>query len=697
MKSIFSFLCLLAVLLVSDFFETRASASEKQPNVILIMTDDQGYGDLSCLGNPVLKTPNLDKLHAESVRFTDFHVAPKSEVDGVSLAGLLKGTKKHLDERMVVVQYRVNGAKWDSAVVMKGKWRLVNPKVLYNVATDPHQDRNVAKQHPEIVKQMTVHYDAWYKEARVLFDIPRYITIGSEQANPTTLFSDDWVGDYCDNRSGLFRGQPTGYWNVIVAKEGNYQFELRRWPEESDKTLIESISGPKCKNPSDCPIAKAQLQIANFDKTVDTEPKDTAACFTVPLKKGKHKLTTRFKDKNGKTLCGAFYVKIERVDVKSGANAAPAGDLAGKNEADLKAERKGVEHKMLLCSSIVTSLQVDESDIVIADFESETYGEWKVTGEAFGPGPAKGTLPRQLPVSGFKGQRLVNSFYKGDGTTGTLTSPPLKIERKYITFLIGGGGYTGKTCMNLLLDGEVVRTATGPNTRPGGSEELALHYWDVSQLQGKTVTIQIVDKATGGWGHVNVDHIVQSDTKPKLPDLRQRDREFTVTHRYLIVPIKNGAKRCQVTLEVDGTSVRRYDTELATNPDSVDWYAFFTIESYKGKSAKITVDRATEEGFNLIKQSNDIPGSESFYTEKLRPQLRFSQKVGWNNDPNGMVYLDGEWHLFFQHNPVGWKWGNMTWGHAVSKDLVHWKQLPNALFPGTMARGACFSGGATVV
>ena len=111
-------------------------------------------------------------------------------------------------------------------------------------------------------------------------------------------------------------------------------------------------------------------------------------------------------------------------------------------------------------------------DILIADFEGDSYGDWKVTGEAFGPGPAKGTLPSQMEVSGFEGKGLVNSYYKGDDTTGTLTSPKFKIERKYISFLIGGGMHPGKACMNLLVDGKAVRTATGPNDRPGGTEAL---------------------------------------------------------------------------------------------------------------------------------------------------------------------------------------------------------------------------------
>ena len=186
---------------------------------------------------------------------------------------------------------------------------------------------------------------------------------------------------------------------------------------------------------------------------------------------------------------------------------------------------------------------------------------------------------------------------------------------------------------------------------------------------------------------------MEAQAQPGAPE--KREKEFTVENKYLIMPIQNKGKGSTIKLYIDGKAVRQYGLNLAPSAEQADWYAFFTIENYKGKKARVEAT-ATEAGFTLIKQSNTIPGEENFYKEPHRPQFHFTQKVGWNNDPNGMVYHNGKWHLFFQHNPVGLPWGNMTWGHATSKDLVHWEQQPDKLFPKTMTVGDCFSGSATV-
>jgi len=331
-------------------------------------------------------------------------------------------------------------------------------------------------------------------------------------------------------------------------------------------------------------------------------------------------------------------------------------------------------------------------DILIADFEPSDYGDWVVSGQAFGPGPARGTLPGQMQVLGFEGNGLVNTYYNGDGTTGTLTSPGFKVERNFINFLIGGGGHPGQTCINLLADGNVVRTAVGPNTQSGGLEQLDWQSWEVSEFAGKTVQFQIVDNATGGWGHINVDHIVQSHKKRQI--ILDKERTIEFTRNFLNLPVKNGASKRWISLFVGGEKVREFDVELA--PAEPDFWVCLDVSEFKGKQGTLRIDRYSEwvTGFDAIDQADTFPEQETLYREKLRPQFHFTSRRGWNNDTNGMVYYDGRYHLFYQHNPYGWNWGNMTWGHAVSSDMVHWQEWSDALHPDAL--GTIFSGSAVV-
>jgi fructan beta-fructosidase len=350
-----------------------------------------------------------------------------------------------------------------------------------------------------------------------------------------------------------------------------------------------------------------------------------------------------------------------------------------------------------ICSlgSMVHTFAADvlAGDILFADFEGDDYGQWQTSGAAFGSGPAKGTLPGQMPVSGFLGKGLVNSFLGGDGPTGKLTSPELKIERKFISFLIGGGGYERQTCMNLLVDGKIVRTATGPNTQGGGSEQLEPAAWDVSDLVGKNARIEIVDGATGGWGHVNVDQIVFTDRRP-VGLVKEARRELVAEKRFVLFPVRTGALKRNVKVRIDDHAQRQFEIELSDG--DAEWWAPLEISGWHGKKLSIEVDKLPENSQALanLKQTDDATPPDETYREALRPQFHFSPRRGWLNDPNGLVFYQGTFHVFFQHNPYGWNWGNMHWGHAIGRDLIHWQEVGEALYPDSL--GPMFSGSAVV-
>jgi fructan beta-fructosidase len=179
---------------------------------------------------------------------------------------------------------------------------------------------------------------------------------------------------------------------------------------------------------------------------------------------------------------------------------------------------------------------------------------------------------------------------------------------------------------------------------------------------------------------------------PRL--LAKLKREFKIEKRYLNLPIKNGAPKRRVTTLLDGRVVVSNDIELADAEP--DWWAFMDMGAWRGKTVTLEVDDlpADSPALSRVEQSASLKGAADLYHEPLRGQFHFSSRRGWNNDPNGLVFFNGEYHMFYQHNPYGWSWGNMHWGHAVSSDLVHWREIGDALAPDDL--GPMFSGSAVV-
>jgi len=169
------------------------------------------------------------------------------------------------------------------------------------------------------------------------------------------------------------------------------------------------------------------------------------------------------------------------------------------------------------------------------------------------------------------------------------------------------------------------------------------------------------------------------------------DITLKISKKYLNLPVSQSEKRGRMSLLVKAKPERSFVIRLA--PGKPDYWVFCDVTSLKGKSLTISFE-GNPAGLTKIYQDDVIAGNDSLYHEWNRPQYHFTSRRGWNNDPNGLVFFSGEYHLFYQHNPYEIEWENMHWGHAVSNDLVHWTELSEALYPDHL--GTMFSGSAII-
>ena len=184
---------------------------------------------------------------------------------------------------------------------------------------------------------------------------------------------------------------------------------------------------------------------------------------------------------------------------------------------------------------------------------------------------------------------------------------------------------------------------------------------------------------------IEVDHLGVNNTLVRV----------TGDSKYLLLPVQESNDDARINVLVDGRLDKVINVKLAKS--KVDYYVPFDLSSYKGHELAMNI--VTTQGRSTVREAKDdacwknLTLSDTFDTtnrEKYRPVYHHTPLYGWMNDPNGMFYKDGVWHLYFQHNPYGSKWQNLSWGHSSSKDLINWTPEPEALEPNGL--GMVFSG-----
>jgi fructan beta-fructosidase len=282
------------------------------------------------------------------------------------------------------------------------------------------------------------------------------------------------------------------------------------------------------------------------------------------------------------------------------------------------------------------------SGTTFADFEGTTYGDgWTTTGDFVGTGPVAGTIGDQQPVSGYLGQKLVNTFLNHDLSVGTIDSPTFTISSDYIDFLVGGGFHpytgtpfdpgSGPTAVNLVVGGKVVDTATGSN-----SEFLNWASWNVSALKGQQAQIQIVDENTGGWGHILADNIVFSGEAAQPRSVETA-----------------------VDLLVNGTVVA---SATGSNSESLDW-ASFDLGAYLGQNVQIQIVDANTGGWGHVLADQ--------FTFATAPALSSVQRAHWV-DYGADFYAATSFNDLPNGNQVLIAWMN-NWNYAGNIPTSPWR------------------------
>ncbi|CAM2969450.1 GH32 C-terminal domain-containing protein [Actinomyces slackii] len=279
---------------------------------------------------------------------------------------------------------------------------------------------------------------------------------------------------------------------------------------------------------------------------------------------------------------------------------------------------------------------------LLAGFDGSWDG-WTVEGQALGDAPATGAHPGQQTIVNQQGSGLLNTFYDTatgqgtDTTTATATSPEFTIDQDYINLLIGGGAkpraqQEGPAVVELLVDGKVVRSATGKNL-----EELNWQTWDVADLKGEKATIRAVDESTGDWGHVLLDEVRLSN-RPASPF----------------------PSNTSLNVVVDGTVVA---STTGNGSGSLQWTSM-DVSAYQGRTATLVMqdNNATANWGHFMVDQIIASRTKAFSGADVVPRLDYGRDyyaaVTWNDAPDGQRYQ------------IGWM---SNWDYVRSLPTTTWR------------------------
>ena len=192
---------------------------------------------------------------------------------------------------------------------------------------------------------------------------------------------------------------------------------------------------------------------------------------------------------------------------------------------------------------------------------------------------------------------------------------------------------------------------------------------------------------------------VSAQEKPQVLGKSHAMQRVEVKSKYLLLPVQEREDNANIRVLADGKEVQSLNVRLAV--DKVDYYVPLDINRFGKKELLLDITFYGDRRFTGAMKDflcwKDMKQGDTFDTtnrEKFRPAYHHTPAYGWMNDPNGMFYKDGVYHLYYQYNPYGSMWENMTWGHSTSKDLIHWEAQPLAIEPDAL--GAIFSGSCVV-